>query len=126
MAGFSGLMVLATASAPTSTQPMALPVTNSGSMVAIIAGVSVAGLVIVFFAVKFWLMTTRPAAINDVATPTLDRRNLAELAHMAGESPEENEKEIEALQDEDAPADLKAVIPPDEAAKAEAEKMAKK
>lgn len=78
------------------------------------AGVGVAALIMIFFAVKFWLVTTRPVATHDVATPALDRLNAQALEHMAGETAEEDEAEREALENEDAPSDLKAALPPDE------------
>jgi hypothetical protein len=81
---------------------------------AIVAGIAVAALVIIYFAIRFWLASTRPPGIQDVKTPTLDRMNLGALQHMAGESSEQDAQETEALKNEEAPEDLKAVVPPEE------------
>jgi hypothetical protein len=80
---------------------------------AIIAGVGVGVMIMVFFGLRFWLVSTRPAAIQDVATPQLDQLNRKALEHMAGETLEEDEAETNALANEEAPQDLKAVLPPE-------------
>jgi hypothetical protein len=90
----------------------------------IIAGVGLASLVMVYFGIRYWLVSTRPAAIQDVHTPTVDRLNRQALEHMAEETLEEDEAETAALQDEEPPADLKAVVPDDpEPAKEAAKKV---
>src|SRR5688572_28017234 len=87
-----------------------------------IAGVGLATLAMVYFGVRYWLVSTRPAAIQDVHTPTVDRLNRQALEHMAEETLEEDEAETAALQDEEPPADLKAVIPDDQELAKEASK----
>ena len=80
---------------------------------AVIAAVACAVLGVVYFAVRFWLISTRPANIQDVPTPTLDRLNREALEHMARESAEEDVEETEALEEEEAPEGLKMVVPED-------------
>jgi len=80
---------------------------------AVIAAVACALLGVIYFAVRFWLVSTRPADIRDIPTPTLDRLNREALEHMARESQEEDEAETEALAEEDAPEELKRVVPED-------------
>jgi hypothetical protein len=80
---------------------------------AVIAAVACAVLGVVYFAVRFWLISTRPANIQDVPTPTLDRLNREALEHMAQESLEEEQEETEALEQEEAPEGLKMVVPED-------------
>jgi hypothetical protein len=82
-------------------------------MLAVIAAVACAVLGVVYFGLRFWLVSTRPADIRDVPTPTLDRLNRRALEHMAAESVDEDEAETAALADEEAPAALKAVVPPE-------------
>src|SRR2546430_1515130 len=48
---------------------------------AIIAGVGVGILLMVFFGLRFWLNSTRPPAIADVPTPKLDQLNRQALEH---------------------------------------------
>jgi hypothetical protein len=79
----------------------------------IIAGVGVATLAVAYFGIKFWLVSTRPPAIPDVHTPTVDRLNRSALEHMAEETLEQDEAETAALQEEEAPQDLKALVPDD-------------
>lgn len=83
-------------------------------MYAVIAAVACAVLGVVYFAVRFWLVSTRPADILDVPTPTLDRLNQRALERMGSETLEEDEQETEALEDEEAPEGLKAVVPEEE------------
>jgi len=80
---------------------------------AVIAAVACAVLGVAYFAVRFWLISTRPANIRDVPTPTLDRLNREALEHMAKETAEEDEAETEALEEEEAPEGLKMVVPED-------------
>jgi hypothetical protein len=78
---------------------------------AIAAAVACAVLGVVYFAIRFWLVSTRPADIRDIPTPTLDRLNQQALERMAAETVEEDEEETAALEDEDPPEGLKAVVP---------------
>jgi hypothetical protein len=68
-------------------------------------------LIIVWGGVRFWVGTTRPAAIKEVHTPTLDRMNESALAQFAKTEDEEGAEEAES---NDAPADLLAVVPKEE------------
>jgi hypothetical protein len=83
-------------------------------MFAVIAAVACAVLGVVYFAVRFWLVSTRPADIRDIPTPALDRLNQAALERMGSETLEEDEEETEALEDEEPPEGLKAVVPEEE------------
>jgi hypothetical protein len=78
-----------------------------------ILGVALAALVMVYFGVRYWLVSTRDAAIGDVKTPNVDRLNKNALEHMAEETLEQDEAETEALEDEEPPEDLKAIVPDD-------------
>lgn len=80
-----------------------------------IAGVGLATLAVAYFGIKFWLVSTRPPAIPDVHTPTVDRLNRSALEHMAEETLEEDEAETAALQEEESPQDLAAVVVEDPA-----------
>jgi hypothetical protein len=80
-------------------------------MYAVLAAVGVAVLGVIYFAVRFWLVSTRPADIRDVPTPALDRLNREALERMAAESPEEDAEETAALADEEAPEGLRSVVP---------------
>lgn len=80
----------------------------------VVAGIAVVVLGVVWFGLRYWLAATKPASIDDVPTPTLDRLNQQALEHMAAETAEQDEAETKALADEEAPADLKAVVPDEE------------
>lgn len=82
-----------------------------GGTLAVIAGVGVLVLGVAYFGVKFWLVSTRPVDLKDVPTPALDRLNRRALEHMAEETVEEDEAETAALAEEEAPAELKKVVP---------------
>jgi hypothetical protein len=71
----------------------------------VIAVVGIAVLGVAWFGVRFWLASTRPANIDEVPTPTLDRLNRAALEGFGGDDEEE---------DEEAPEGLKDVMPGDE------------
>ena len=71
-------------------------------------------LVFGWFALRYWLAITRPAAIKEVETPTVNRMNASALEHMIGKSAEEAEAEMEAKQREAAPDDLLAAVPVEE------------
>jgi hypothetical protein len=88
----------------------------------IIAGVGIATLGVAYFGIKFWLVSTRPPAIPDVHTPTVDRLSRSALEHMAEETLEEDEAETEALQEEEPPQDLKALVAEDAGPAADAVK----
>jgi len=90
--------------------------------IGIIAGVGVGTLGVAYFGLKFWLVSTRPPNLQDVKTPNVDRLNRSALEHMAEETVEQDEAETAALQDEDAPDDLKGIIPDDPAMKDTAKK----
>jgi hypothetical protein len=63
--------------------------------------VVVAVLGVAWFGVRFWLASTRPANIQEVPTPTLDRLNRAALEGLGGHDEEE----------EEAPEGLRNVVP---------------
>jgi hypothetical protein len=82
-------------------------------MFAVIAAVACVVLGVAYFGIRFWLISTRPADIRDIPTPTLDRLNMRALEHMGSETVEEDEEETEALENEEAPEGLKSVVPED-------------
>ncbi len=69
-------------------------------LVIAVVGVSVLG--VVWFGVRFWLASTRPANIDEIPTPTLDRLNRAALEGLGGDEEDE---------DEEAPEGLKNAMP---------------
>lgn len=73
---------------------------NSFWLVVGVVGVAVLG--VAWFAIRFWLASTRPADIQEVPTPTLDRLNRAALEGLGGDDEED---------DEDAPEGLRDVVP---------------
>ncbi len=73
--------------------------TSDLSPMVIVAIVGVAILGAAYFAVRFWLVSTRPPNIKDVQTPNLDRINRDALAHLGDEDEEED--------DDEAPAELR-------------------
>jgi hypothetical protein len=68
--------------------------------VAVVVGIAVLG--VVWFALRFWLASTRPPNIREIQTPALDRLNHAALEAMGkGDQGE----------DEEAPEGLRKVVP---------------
>jgi len=63
--------------------------------------VALAVLGVVWFGVRFWIASTRPADIKDIPTPTLDRLNRAALEGFGSDEDD----------DEDAPEGLRDVMP---------------
>ena len=103
-----------TATAP-STQPV-IQETGFSTLVSqypmlMFAAGAMAILIFGWFALRYWLAITRPAAIKEIETPTINRMNASALEHMIGESVEEAEVEMEAKRQEAAPADLLAAVP---------------
>jgi hypothetical protein len=87
---------------------------DAAMMYAVVAAVACAVLGVVYFAIRFWLVSTRPADIRDIPTPTLDRLNREALERMGAETVEEDEEETEALEEEEAPEGLRTVVPQEE------------
>src|SRR5512146_1731765 len=81
-----------------------LAVEIDGPTLLVAAIVAVAVLGVLYFLLRYWFVSTRAPKIPDVATPNIDRRNRQALERMAGLAPEADEEE-------EAPADLKAVVP---------------
>lgn len=88
--------------------------TDGKTWIAVGVAIAVGILAFAFLGLKMWLAATRPPAINDVPTPTLDRLNQRALSHMVEETAEEAEAEMAEKQNESAPEDLLAVVPPEE------------
>ena len=67
-----------------------------------IVGGGVAVLVVVWFALRYWIATTHDANIKDIPTPTIDRLNEQALEHM------DLDPDVQAAlaDSEPAPADL--------------------
>ena len=85
-----------------------------------ISGGALAFVVLVWFALRYWIASTRDPYINEIPTPTIDRMNHSalekmrvqvEAAEQGGEIPEEV---LAESADEAAPADLLQVVPEDE------------
>ena len=79
-----------------------LAATGDSSFWLVISVVGIAVLGVAWFGVRFWLASTRPANIQEVPTPTLDRLNRAALEGLGGDEEDE---------DEDAPEGLRDVVP---------------
>ncbi len=103
----------ATTQAAVVNQPTFTDLITQHPMAAVAAG-AMAAMIFGWFAMRYWLTVTRPAAIKTVETPRINSMNAAALDHMVGESAEEAEAELEAMRHEAAPDDLLAVIPPEE------------
>ncbi len=84
-----------------------------GTTLAVLAAVGIAVLGFVYFGIRFWIVSTRPANIRDVPTPNLDRLNQQALERLGNVTLEEDEEETAALQEEEAPEALKSIIPQD-------------
>lgn len=76
--------------------PFVLAFEFSPSVWAVVGIVGLAILGVAWFAVKFWLASTRPADIKEVQTPTLDRLNQRALAAL-GEDDEDEDEAPEGL-----------------------------
>ncbi len=72
-------------------------------------GGGVAVLVVVWFALRYWIATTHKTNIKDIHTPTVDRLNAEALEHM------DLDPEVQAAlaDSEPAPDDLLDIIPKD-------------
>lgn len=72
-------------------------------------GGGVAVLVVVWFALRYWIATTHNPDIKDIPTPTVDRLNAEALEHM------DMDPEVQAAlaDSEPAPDDLLNIIPKD-------------
>jgi uncharacterized membrane protein YqiK len=72
--------------------------------VLLIAGVvAITVLGVAWFAIRFWLASTRPVDIQEIKTPNLDRLNRQALEGLGGDDEEE--------EDDEAPDGLKNVVP---------------
>ena len=71
-----------------------------GTTLAVLAAVGIAVLGFVYFGIRFWIVSTRPANIRDVPTPNLDRLNQQALERLGNVTLEEDEEEtVRALQE---------------------------
>jgi hypothetical protein len=73
--------------------------------VAVIVAIALMG--VAWFALRFWLASTRPPNIRDIQTPALDRLNREALETMASGGDQD---------DAEAPQGLKDVVPPERGA----------
>jgi len=80
---------------------LAIHLDASGIAVIAVVGIMILG--VAYFALRFWLVSTRPPDIKEVRTPNLDRMNRDALAHLGDEEDDD---------DDDAPAGLKEDLPP--------------
>jgi len=65
----------------------------------VIAVVGIALMGVAWFALKFWLASTRPADIKEVQTPKLDRLNREALEALGDDEEEADEEAPEGLKD---------------------------
>jgi hypothetical protein len=68
------------------------------AVLTVVAVVGIALMGVAWFAIKFWLASTRPADIKEVQTPKLDQLNREALEAM-GDDEEEDEEAPEGLKD---------------------------
>ena len=80
---------------------LAFALTSGWLMVAGAVGIAVLG--VAWFALRFWLASTRPANIKEIQTPRIDQLNQQALERMGRGEDEEA--------DEEPPEDLKKVVP---------------
>ncbi len=75
-----------------------------------LVGGGVAALVIVWFALRYWIASTHDPKIKDIPTPTVDRLNTEALEHM------DLDPEVQAAlsASEPAPDDLLDLVPKDD------------
>jgi hypothetical protein len=97
------------------------------STLLVVAAVAIAVMGAVWFGLRFWLASTRPADIEEVDTPTIDRLNREALERGSGEEegddeededngePSDDEEESEGDDDDEPPEALKDVVPADPA-----------
>jgi hypothetical protein len=79
----------------------AFDITPSAGFWTVAAVVGIALLGVAWFALRFWLASTRPPNIRDIQTPSLDRLNRQALEAKDGEA---------EADDEEAPEGLKKVV----------------
>ena len=95
--------------------PLVLAFALDAPTLIVIAVVGIVVLGVAYFALRFWLISTRPADIREIETPSLDKLNHAALEHMGDASEDEEEdEEGRTLADEEAPEGLKAAVPEEE------------
>jgi hypothetical protein len=108
----------AAATAPAAAQPVVEQFSFSALVTqhpwAVVAASAVAVLIFAWFGLRYWLAITRPVAIKEVHTPTIDRMNSDALDHMVGETVEDAEAHLQAKMEEQAPDDLLAIVPHEE------------
>jgi hypothetical protein len=80
-----------------------LAMTNTPGWLMAAGAVAIAVLGVAWFALRFWLASTRPADIKDIPTPRIDRLNQQALEHLARGDEQDD--------DEEAPEGLKKVVP---------------
>ena len=86
--------------------PLALSATEGWWMTA--AAVAIAVLGVAWFAIRFWLASTRPANIQEINTPRINRLNQQALERMSqGDDDEDDEEE--------PPEALKTAVPEEHA-----------
>ena len=69
---------------------------------AVITGVTLAVLMVCWFALRFWIISTRPPKISDIPMPEIDRLNRRALESLA-------QGHNETEEDDEIPADLREV-----------------
>ena len=86
----------------------------SQTFMAGLVGGGVAILVVVWFALRYWIATTHDPNIKEIPTPTIDRMNQEALEHM------DLDPEVQAAlaDSEPAPDDLLELVPRDESTSA--------
>ena len=78
---------------------LAFDITPTPTMWTVMAVVGIALLGVAWFALKFWLASTRPADIKEVQTPNLDRMNREALEALGEEEEDADEEAPEGLKD---------------------------
>ena len=77
----------------------ALDLTPTPAVLTVVVVVGIAIMGVVWFGLKFWLASTRPADIKEVQTPNLDRMNREALEALGEEEEDADEEAPEGLKD---------------------------
>jgi len=98
---------------------LAIDMAPDGSTLAVIAAVGIGVLGAIYFGIRFWLVSTRPADIRDIETPNLDRLNREALEKLGAQSHDQDESRAEGIdedeeeENDDAPEGLKSLVSPE-------------
>lgn len=87
---------------------------NLKNPVVLASSLALAAVVILYAAVRVWLIFTRPSSAHGIPTPTIDRMNTNALESMTSHTAEEHQAHLEESHSAPLPEDLLAAIPEEE------------